>query len=471
MSRPIEEESERWAWMDPRSLSLFRILLGLTILLDLLTRLPYIRAFYTDEGVLPRQVLAESELLSAWLCLHLGSGHTGGQSALLGLQALFAIGLVLGWRTRWMTLGCWVLLNSLQVRNPFVNDRGDVELSLLLFWSLFLPLSERWSLDAAAGRAPGRVTNIGIAPAAFVIQVAQIYLWSGFLKHGDFWLARGDGLFYSLLSPMFATKFATWLAGMPFPLLKLGNYAVIAGEIFVGFLLLMPRQTPLLRGLAVLLIALFHGVVALLFQLGLFPLIAVVATIALWPSAFWECSPLKRVAEVFDLRFGAAGRPGMSPSVAVRSLLGASIFLAVLSSAANDFEGERFERGAFLKSLTRALRLEQHWELFSPIPPYHGYFRIRTVSEQELVFSCPRQEGVAAGRDFPSHRWRMLMIASLYKEFSYVRPGLLEELRPAGVAGDLIYQFQVRLVDGKGRLEPDVVWTLLRQRNNNSEKT
>lgn len=465
MNETVSEESERWAWLDPRSLGLFRVLLGLTLLLDLFSRFPHLRAFYTDRGVLPRALASEAGLLSEWLCLHLGTGEAVGQATLLGLQGLFALGLTVGWHTRWMTLGCWLLLNSLHVRNPFVNDRGDVELSLLLFWSFFLPLSERWSLDAATRRSSGRVDNKGITAAAFVLQIAQIYLWSGFLKQGEFWLGRGDGLYYSLQSPLFATKLSLWISSWPQPLLKLGNYAVITAEIFVGFLLLAPRRTPLLRGFAVLLLIVFHVAVALLFQLGLFPIIAVVATVALWPSAFWEFAPLRHLGEMLDRRLGATSSPGCGTPNGVKCLLATSIFLAALSSAANDFEGERFNRGSALITLTKSLRLEQHWDLFSPIPPYLGYFKIRTASDRELVWSCPSQEGVAESNEFPSHRWRMLMIASLYEQFAVVRGGLLEELRPEGVAGELIYQFQVRLVKHSGELGPDTVWTLSRQRN------
>lgn len=45
--------------MDERSLALFRICLGVTILFDLVTRMHDIKAHYTDLGVLPRVTVME----------------------------------------------------------------------------------------------------------------------------------------------------------------------------------------------------------------------------------------------------------------------------------------------------------------------------------------------------------------------------------------------------------------------------
>ena len=45
--------------IDTRSLAVFRIGLALAILADLLIKAPDLIAFYTDDGVLPRALLAE----------------------------------------------------------------------------------------------------------------------------------------------------------------------------------------------------------------------------------------------------------------------------------------------------------------------------------------------------------------------------------------------------------------------------
>ena len=61
-------------------------------------------------------------------------------AALLFLVAAAGAGaLLLSYRTRLATLLSWVLLVSVQNRNPLLGQGGDDLLRMLLFWGLFLP--------------------------------------------------------------------------------------------------------------------------------------------------------------------------------------------------------------------------------------------------------------------------------------------------------------------------------------------
>ena len=443
--------------MDPRSLALFRVLLGITLLLDLAGRAPYVRAFYSDQGVLSRELAVQSGFAGEWLCFHLGTGSSTGIALLLFLQAVLAIGVLVGWRTRWMVLGSWVMLNSLHVRNPFVNDRGDLELALLLFWGFFLPLAQVWSVDARGREKTSVWEAKGLNSAAYVAQIGLIYLLAGITKYGDFWLVRGDGLYHSLRSPLFASAAAEWLSQAPRGLLWLGNYSVIAGEVFVGLLLLCPYSVPLLRRIAVILIVLFHLAVALLFHLGLFPWIGLVGALALLPTALWNSPAGATVERALNHRLGdnqLKTRPLPKP---LSYFLALCLFLVLLSNATNRVEGEAFSRGSLLTGLTNALRFDQHWELFSPIPPYDGTYSIHSTEDSRTVFSAPN-----ADTPFRSHRWRMLMIASLYPRFSVVREGLVRELTPNPHSGEYIYRFEVHLIDPDGESKQVTSWTLWR---------
>ena len=74
----------------------------------------------------------------------------GSNPALLGLALLSAAcasALVLGWRTRLATLGCWFLLVSLQTRNPLALSYEHHVLRLLLFFSLFTKLHAKMFTD------------------------------------------------------------------------------------------------------------------------------------------------------------------------------------------------------------------------------------------------------------------------------------------------------------------------------------
>jgi HTTM domain len=453
----------QWAELDLRSLALFRIALGGFILLDLALRLFDLGAFYTDDGVLPRLALVRSAYADNWLCFHLGSGDTVGQAVLFLLAGFCGLGLLVGWRTPQMSLASWFLINSLHARNPFVSDRGDLELSLMLLWGVFLPLGACYSLDQRAGRKPFGQTT-GFPAAALVGQFAAIYLFAALLKTGDFWLARGDGLKHSLMSPMFANDSATWLLESAAPFLGALNYSVIAGELLVALLLMCPVSVPLLRSLAALMLMVFHLAVAVLFQLGLFPFIGAVLPLVLLPKEFWE-----RVGRHWTSVTSELPEPPKT-DWRLQSVTAVMALLALLSNL--DFQSERITLPPVVIGLNQALKLEQHWDLFSPLPPINGTFELLAVGpqgqERFLFRGPPDGSGDQTLTEFPNHRWRMLMLSSLYPEFVVVREGLARTLlrrEDAQLNKDerLLYRFLHRPVDPKGSLGEPVQVELWRQ--------
>ena len=130
---------------DLRSLAIYRVVLALLALADLISRATDLSAHYTDTGVLPRYALLQ-ELPSRWrFSLHLLSGDAFVQAALFILAGLAALALLIGLRTRLMTVIVWVFLVSLHERNPLVLNAGDTLLRMLFFWGMFLPLGVYWS--------------------------------------------------------------------------------------------------------------------------------------------------------------------------------------------------------------------------------------------------------------------------------------------------------------------------------------
>ena len=462
---PVERET-RWSELDPRSLAVGRILLGLFVLLSLLSSAFEMEAFFTDRGVLPREVLLRSAFANEWLCLHLGTGGLAAPAVLTVLLCVCAVGLMVGWHTRPMVLGCWVLFNSMLVRNPFIGDRGDLELSLMLFWGFFLPLGSRWSWDASRGRGPGPVSPRGMAAAALVAQFGMIYLFAAYHKNGAFWLGRGDGLEHSLISPLFATPLSLWLARAAGPWLTSLNFAVVAGEVFVGMLLLCPWSVPLTRGIAVALLLGFHLAVGVLFQLGLFPWLGGLLALLLLPREFWEGGG-RSLGQALDRRLTGAEVEGDSLTggrLWAREAWLCLCLLLALSSNLYTVWPRSFP--SLLQGASQALRLAQHWELFSPIPPYYGSFILEGKGADGKVvtmFAGPPTREDPKLAPFPSHRWRMLMAASMYPDFALIRPGLVRLLaQRSGMQGiePTFYGFRIRLPDDRGELQAPITWAL-----------
>jgi hypothetical protein len=125
---------------DLRSLAALRIVLAATVLADLTFRSKSLVAHYTDLGVLPRWTLIQTELYPWQFTLNLLSGEPLFQAFLFGVTALAALGMLVGYRTRLMTIVVWVMVLSIQWRNPLVLSGADNLLRVLLFWAMFLPL-------------------------------------------------------------------------------------------------------------------------------------------------------------------------------------------------------------------------------------------------------------------------------------------------------------------------------------------
>ena len=125
--------------IDLRTMALFRICLGALILIDLINRAEFLTVFYTDKGVLTR---AEAIFYNnPWrISFHLMSGSPIVIGLLFVIAGFLAILLMLGYRTRLVTVLSWLFLVSLNNRNLIVQQAGDQLITVLAFWAMFLPL-------------------------------------------------------------------------------------------------------------------------------------------------------------------------------------------------------------------------------------------------------------------------------------------------------------------------------------------
>ena len=288
---------ERPFQLDLRSLALLRVGLAILLLVDLINRGLYLGAHYTDWGVLPRQALMETLWDRAWLSVHLFSGTFWPTLILFVVTGLAALFLLVGWRTRLATIVSWFLVISLHGRNPMVLQGGDILFRLLLFWSIFLPLGARWSVDAALddqrgppdeedeADAPTRIASA--ATFAYIAQICFIYVFAAILKDGPEWRQNFSATYYALSLDQFTTPLGDWLWTKVNALKYLTIYTLIV-EGAGWLLILVPVGVPALRLLAIGIFVSMHLGFAFTMQLGLFSYIAAIGWLALLPSWFWE---------------------------------------------------------------------------------------------------------------------------------------------------------------------------------------
>lgn len=274
---------------DLRSLAAFRIVLALLVLVDLTNRVFDFYAHYTDAGIMPRTVLLE-EVLSSWaVSVNLMNGEPFFQAVVFVATAVAALGMLVGYRTRLMTILVWVLILSIQWRNPLILNSGDVLLRVLLFWSLFLPLGAYWSVDRALRPEPARLSMrfISLATVALFLQIAFVYWFTVILKTDPVWRTEGTAIYYALGSDQFATHIGDFLYQFP-ALLKVMTFATVGLEAFGPLLLFFPVFTGPVRTATALAFMNMHIGIWLTMNVGLFSWTAALCMVCFFPTWFWE---------------------------------------------------------------------------------------------------------------------------------------------------------------------------------------
>lgn len=317
--------------------------------MDLVSRLGDLRAHYTDAGILPRELLHKSGLVGDSLSVLFGFGSSFAVGLIFILAIISATSLLLGYRTRLFTVLTWLFVLSIQNRNPLVLYGVDDVIRLLLFWSIFLPLGRCWSVDSFRHPklyAGGQVS--GLAPLAFILQVAFIYWFSFFLKSSPEWWPNLTAVFYSLHLDMYSSSIGRYFLEFP-DVLKGLTASVLALELLAPILLFIPFRQSFFRLFCISLFVAFHVGLIITMEIHLFPYACIAMWLALLPSTIWKRTPVS----IRGPRF-------------VELIVGACLVLGLIWNLS--YIGVFNHSSSKLRSLTSAIGLQQSWGMFAPSP-------------------------------------------------------------------------------------------------------
>ena len=279
--------------IDLRSLALFRILLGGLIMADLMIRGADLSVWMSDEGVFPRDFIIDWSGDNRW-SLYFISGSWVWALLLHLVAAGAAMALLLGYRTRLATLISFVFLVSLHNRAPLMLQGGDNLLLLMVFWSIFLPLGARFSMDAARvhpdqqqtlARQPNQYCSV--ATGAILFQAMAVYFFSAFLKSGPEWYEEGTAIYYALHLDELTTPLAHLWRDEHWLTVPLTRY-VWWLELFGPILIFTPLlRVPIRLLMMFAFISMEVGFILNLY-IGLFPFISITSIILFTPSETWD---------------------------------------------------------------------------------------------------------------------------------------------------------------------------------------
>ncbi|MEV6757867.1 HTTM domain-containing protein [Streptomyces sp. NPDC051214] len=146
--------------LGPYQTAVIRIGFAATWLLFLLRELPHRRELYGPDGPwswdMAQQLIAENDAFTA---LMWSDGHVWFE-IVYALAVLSSALLMLGWRTRTMSVLFMIGVLSLQNRSIFMGDGGDNVIHLMATYLVFTRCGQVWSLDARRA-ARARAASVG----------------------------------------------------------------------------------------------------------------------------------------------------------------------------------------------------------------------------------------------------------------------------------------------------------------------
>ncbi|GAA2427327.1 HTTM domain-containing protein [Streptomyces glaucus] len=210
VSRGIARATE--AALGPYQTAVIRIGFSATWLLFLLREFPHRQELYGPDGPWSRELAEQLIAANGAFTALMWSGGRLWFEAVYALAALAAALLLLGWRTRTLSVLFMVGVLSLQNRSVFVGDGGDNVLHLMCVYLVFTRCGQVWSLDARRGRRAARARArgervvdrtgpvlwcvLGVALVAVTLtgrmdgdRFVPALLWTVWLGQGLWWLA------------------------------------------------------------------------------------------------------------------------------------------------------------------------------------------------------------------------------------------------------------------------------------------
>jgi len=356
---------------------LFRICFGALLCKNALYLLPLGPLFFGDDGITPRAQAWQDPAQYALGQFSIFNYIAGGwlASILFGVWAAIALALLVGYHARIMAILNFLFWLSLLHRNPFILHGPDHVMLVLSFWLIFLPLDRR-----RAYAFPLRVVQI---------QIALIYLFTGYYKwQGAYW-REGDALFYVFQQNSFLAPAGAWFAAAaPLWLLHLLTWSTLLIELGFVLLVFVPVLQPWAKAAGLALAALLHMGIALTMAIPDFSLVMLIGYLLfLEPSwVIWGANRARRL-----LRFAPAphvppptlghaaavqhGRrllPWRVGTLPVGRVLLASVLAALLVAAAwgglgaegGDWSAMAAAQPLFVRTINHELHLASPWTMF-----------------------------------------------------------------------------------------------------------
>jgi hypothetical protein len=317
---------------DRRTLGFTRILLGFLLCMDVIHRSAAWDDMYSDVGVLPTWLdLQRPSMGGTFSIFHAFS--TPSELHVLGaLMFANAFCLMIGYQTKVAQILALVLQTGMNTRISMIENGGYVVNNLLVMWTVFLPLGDRFSVDALLASLKRRrergeaelndraellpaeierpfVSAVGLA---ITLQIAAIYYFNVIHKTGPQW-KDGTAVHYVLYTDRMVTPMVALVRDhIPNVLILFMTRSTLALEALIPIVLLQPLSRTWARRAVIASMCTLHLAFGTAMTLGPFAWsLCTFATLLFSPDDWEIASRTMRRARrarvvAFDPRSGAA---------------------------------------------------------------------------------------------------------------------------------------------------------------------
>ncbi len=385
VKKPLIYESTIWKKiteifsLDLRALSIYRILISLTVIIDLIDRAKDLKAHYTDYGVMPRSALTEYFPYNLGLYIHFYTGTTLGISLIFLFTGLVAFLLMIGFYTKLNSILLWYLIVSLHFRNMIVCFGGDLLLHSMLLWSIFLPLGKYYSIESLYDKEKNSTVKsvCSLGSVLFIIQIFLVYFITTEFRMSPEWRTDYSAIYYALSYDLYLRPIGKWfLDSKNLELMKYMTFSVYWLERIGIFFIFSPIFTSGLRVITLILIVLMHIGINLCMNVGYFGLVSCVILVPLIPTKYMDIiDPFKGKYNIsFKFNFPknlitliSKGPSLLSwikiPSDIKNILLIFTLSFMVIQNCQSVYP-EKFKTDKDVSSIAKVLFLEQRWAMF-----------------------------------------------------------------------------------------------------------
>ena len=265
------------------SIQFLRIGIGVLLLFDWIQRGFDYEIFYSDNGLFSNEFIQNSGYLGMgrWSLFFLHESPIY-SVVLFSIGIISSILIITGFFTRWATLISYILVLSIQNRNPFVLHAGDSLLILTLLLLFFARSRNTFSafLKDYTQSKSGNVSSL-FSGMGFVFILCSIHFISGLNKNTEEWLMEKSAVFYALANEDYSRAwirnlldYSPWVKGL--------SVLTYFTEWLAPLFLLLGFWKNFFKNLGLVLLALLQLGLFFSFEISWFNLLLLIITVGVY---------------------------------------------------------------------------------------------------------------------------------------------------------------------------------------------